>query len=126
MSISIGSTFLLQQQILASTPAETHEPSSGLAALADGRFDAAALNPQPLPPKASVLEALRSRFDAVALNPQPLPPKVHTYEDSGWSLRFHRFDAVALNPQPLPPKDPEPDLDAPRLSVVARLLRGQS
>jgi len=33
-------------------------------------FDAVALNPQPLPPRAF------SRLDWVLLNPQPLPPRV--------------------------------------------------
>ncbi len=33
------------------------------------RYDAVALNPQPLPPRWS------ARFDWVLLNPQPLPPR---------------------------------------------------
>ena len=36
------------------------------------RFDAVALNPQPLPPK-EIGSAVRN-YDAVMLNPQPLPP----------------------------------------------------
>jgi hypothetical protein len=47
----------------------------------------AALNPQPLPPKASPTGSL------AALNPQPLPPKA----SPAGSL-------AALNPQPLPPR----------------------
>lgn len=37
-------------------------------------IDAAALNPQPLPPK-EIGDLFADSFDAVALNPQPLPPK---------------------------------------------------
>jgi hypothetical protein len=39
------------------------------------RFDAVALNPQPLPPREALLGGLSHRFDTVALNPQPLPPR---------------------------------------------------
>jgi hypothetical protein len=37
------------------------------------RFDAVALNPQPLPPK-EIGTSVRN-FDTVMLNPQPLPPE---------------------------------------------------
>lgn len=59
------------------------------------RFDAAALNPQPLPPKAKVRLSL-SRADQVAFNPQPDPP-----EDP-----FRRLSpavVVGFDPQPEPP-----------------------
>ena len=45
--------------------------------------DLVALNPQPLPPDATI--------NLVALNPQPLPPDA-------------TIELVALNPQPLPPE----------------------
>lgn len=47
-----------------------------------------------------------SRFEAVALNPQPLPPKAPTlFEQFAAAPAARRFDAVALNPQPLPPRE---------------------
>jgi len=54
------------------------------------RFNIAALNPQPLPPRWSPLNS----FNTKALNPQPLPPR--------WSP-FSSLNTKALNPQPLPP-----------------------
>lgn len=41
-----------------------------------------------------------SRLDAVALNPQPLPPKATV------RLSLSRAEEVAFNPQPDPPRDP--------------------
>jgi hypothetical protein len=60
-------------------------------------FESVALNPQPLPPKAS-RKLFANNFDAVALNPQPLPPLQFA------GLFRSRRDYVALNRQPLPPK----------------------
>ena len=75
-------------------------------------LDAVALNPQPLPPRESLLGALTHRFDDVALNPQPLPP-----HEGGLSSLLSRFDAVALNPQPLPPREALSLAD--RIGIVA-------
>jgi hypothetical protein len=72
-----------------------------------GRFSAVALNPQPLPPKELTLGksfSLAGRFAAVALNPQPLPPKEMALAKEVSSAVQSRLDAVALNPQPLPPR----------------------
>jgi hypothetical protein len=69
-----------------------------------------ALNPQPLPPKAS-RKLFANNFDAVALNPQPLPPL-----QTAGMLRS-RLDEVALNPQPLPPKAIALDLSLLRLAI---------
>jgi hypothetical protein len=65
----------------------------------DATIKLVALNPQPLPPDATIeLVALNPQplppeatINLVALNPQPLPPGVS-------------INLVALNPQPLPPK----------------------
>jgi len=60
--------------------------------------EAVSPNPQPLPPKESVV--LRNTpGDAVSLNPQPLPPKEFIVS------RSLPGDWVTLNPQPLPPKE---------------------
>jgi hypothetical protein len=45
------------------------------------------------------------KFDAVALNPQPLPPKAVSGGAANMAGIAGNFDAVALNPQPLPPKE---------------------
>lgn len=70
-------------------------PLVSLAPVMTRRFDAVALNPQPLPPHET---SATHRFDAATLNPQPLPPR------EVLASATHRLDAVALNPQPLPPR----------------------
>lgn len=79
-------------------------PSEGIA----DPVSAVALNPQPLPPVAS-LAGIADTLSAVALNPQPLPP-VNGISDA--------LSAVAVNPQPLPPVDLHAGI-ADRLSAVA-------
>jgi hypothetical protein len=52
----------------------TPPPRLGLGSL-HNRFDAVALNPQPLPPREAPLRSVLRSVNAVALNPQPLPPR---------------------------------------------------
>lgn len=68
----------------------------GANSVINSRISLVALNPQPLPPKAS--SQVLNPGGRVSLNPQPLPPK-----ESAKFIR--RGDFVSLNPQPLPPKD---------------------
>ena len=65
-----------------------------IASLVVSAGPAAALNPQPLPPKRFTAA---KKFEGVRLNPQPLPPKARLGT-------VNRYDRVQLNPQPLPPK----------------------
>lgn len=65
------------------------------AAGAAGQMQRQSLNPQPLPPKASVRAS--AQLDQRALNPQPLPPKDRK--------KAAAFERQGLNPQPLPPRD---------------------
>ena len=85
-------------------------PIASLAGIAD-MLSAVALNPQPLPPVAS-LASIADTLSAVALNPQPLPPV-----DSPAGIS-DRLSAVALNPQPLPPKEALEELN--RFSLAGR------
>ena len=83
---------LISNALHAARPATSFfESASGLGS----DFAARALNPQPLPPKAT--GGASSLLDEIALNPQPLPPKSASFIAS-------LFDRVALNPQPLPPR----------------------
>lgn len=68
-TIRIAIATVIAATVLAGT-AEAGEKYYRIAKVS--RFDAVALNPQPLPPKE--IGAVRN-FDAVLLNPQPLPPK---------------------------------------------------
>lgn len=114
MSNSINSSVFLQAKISSLVAAPEDLPAAETASLAGASQKSADLNPQPLPPKASILDSLRSHFDAVALNPQPLPPR----QSILGALRS-RFDAVALNPQPLPPFEIGASLRWNRLDAVA-------
>jgi hypothetical protein len=76
------------------------------------RFDAVALNPQPLPPR-SAAKFAASPIDVATLNPQPLPPK---------SAGRNPLDSRALNPQPLPPREAGSELTN-RISLAFAQIR---
>lgn len=60
---------------------------------------------RPAAPAPATLSATANRADAAALNPQPLPPKPSP-TPSPLDKATRKADAVSLNPQPLPPASP--------------------
>ena len=70
-AISAAASAVAHSQLAAQTHLPVPDPIGPVA----HPGDALALNPQPLPPRETLLGALSHRFDAVALNPQPLPPR---------------------------------------------------
>ena len=93
-AISAAASAVAHSQLVAQTDLPLPDPIGPVA----HPGDTVALNPQPLPPRETLLGA--HRFDLVALNPQPLPPREMLF-----GALSHHFDAVALNPQPLPPRE---------------------
>ena len=70
-AISAAASAVAHSQLVAQTHLPVPDPIGPVA----HPGDAVALNPQPLPPRETLLGALSHHFDAVALNPQPLPPR---------------------------------------------------